>query len=183
MHIVRWLAAAALIAPGAAQASSMVLGSGLARLCYEAADTEQATLGTLDICNRAITDEALAFDDQVATYVNRGIIRAHLSDLEGARADYDRAIALDPAEPEAWLNKAALALRQRDWQQARAFFDAALSRNTRRPEFAHYGRAIAAESGGDLPGAFADYRKASELAPDWEVPKRELARFTVRKKN
>ncbi|NNM76074.1 tetratricopeptide repeat protein [Sphingomonas sp. ID1715] len=182
MRSFPWLAAAALLIPGVANASSLVLGSGLARSCFEAADDERTTPGTLDICNRALIEEALPFDDQVATYVNRGIIRARLNDWTGAMADYDRAIRLKPSEPEAYLNKAALVLKsQHDWSQARALFDAALERQTRRPEFAYYGRAVANELAGDYARAFADYQKASVLAPAWDVPKKELARFSVRK--
>ena len=47
MRIFPCLAAAALLIPGAASASSMVIGSGLARMCYEAADAERASQGTL----------------------------------------------------------------------------------------------------------------------------------------
>lgn len=176
------LAAAALTFPAAAPAASLVLGSGLARSCYEAADAERASPGTLDICTRALVEEPLGYDDQVATYVNRGIIRARLNDLAGATADYDKAIKLNPNEPEAFLNKATLVLKsQHDWQQARDLFDAALQRQTRKPEFAYYGRAVANELSGDLAHALADYRKASELAPAWDLPKKELSRFSVRK--
>lgn len=183
MRIFPCLAAAAALIPGAAFASSMVIGSGLARMCFEAADAERATPATLDICNRAINDEPLSFDDQVATYVNRGIIRARLNDWSGALSDYDRAIRLDPDQPEAYLNKGALVLKtQQDWRQARMLFEAAIQRRTKRPEFAYYGRAITNELAGDYASAMADYQKASELAPNWEEPKRELTRFSVRKR-
>lgn len=182
MRIFPCLAAAAFLVPGAATASSMVIGSGLARMCYEAAEAERASPGTLDICNRAMSEEALSYDDQVATYVNRGIIRARLNDVDGALLDYNRAIKLKPSEPEAYLNKGALVLKaRRDWKQARGLFDAALQRQTRRPEFAYFGRAITQEIAGDFAAAYADYRKASELAPAWENPKKELTRFSVRK--
>ncbi len=182
MRIYPFLAAAALLSSGAALASSMVIGSGLARMCYDAAEAERANQGTLDICNRAISEEALTYDDQVATYVNRGIIRARMNDPEGALNDYNRAIRLDPAEPEAYLNKGALVLKQqRDWRAARDLFDAALQRRTTRPEFAYFGRAITNELAGDFAGALADYQKASELAPGWEDPKTEMTRFSVRK--
>lgn len=182
MRVFPYLAAAALLIPGTAFASSMVIGSGLARMCFEAADAERATPGTLDICNRAISDEPLSWTDQVATYVNRGIIRARMNDWPGALNDYDRAIRLNPAEPEAYLNKGALVLKQQDWRQARELFDAALERRTRRPEFAYFGRAITNELAGDFAAALADYQKASELAPNWEDPKKELTRFSVRKR-
>ena len=182
MRISFCIAAFALVLPAAAQGSSMVIGSGLARMCFEAADAERASPAMLDLCNRALIDEPLSFADQVATYVNRGIIRARMNDLSGAVADYDRAISLDPSEPEAYLNKGALVLKQQDWRKARELFEAALQRHTTRPEFAYFGRAITSEIAGDLSGALADYRKASELAPAWDGPKKELARFTVRKK-
>ena len=183
MRVLTCLAASALAFPGAAQASSMVIGSGLARLCYEAADAEKATPQSLDACTRAIGEEPLAFDDQVATYVNRGILRAHMSDFAGALGDYDQAIRMDPQEPEAYLNKATLVLKQQhDWRAARDLFDAAIARRTRRPEFAYFGRAVASEMAGDYAAAMADYQKASALAPNWGQPKKELARFQVRKR-
>ncbi|MBS0314067.1 MAG: hypothetical protein JSS05_07730 [Proteobacteria bacterium] len=183
MRLFTCIAAAALAFPGAAHASSMVIGSGLARLCYEAADAENATPQTLDTCNRALGEEPLAFEDQVATYVNRGILRAHMSDFAGALGDYDRAIRMDPREPEAYLNKATLVLKeQHDWRGARDLFDAAIAKQTRHPEFAYYGRAVANELAGDYAGAMADYQKASALAPNWDQPKKELTRFTVRKR-
>jgi tetratricopeptide (TPR) repeat protein len=182
MRFLPYAATAALLIPGAAFASSMVIGSGLARMCYDAAEAERANAATLDICNRAISEEVLSFEDQVATYVNRGIIRARMNDWPGALLDYDRAIRLDPDEPEAYLNKGALVLKQHDWRAARALFDRAIEKRTRRPEFAYYGRAITSELAGDFAGALADYRKASELAPDWDVPRKELTRFSVRKR-
>ena len=182
MRILPCLAVAALGIPGTASASSMVIGAGLARMCYEAAESEDARPATLDTCNRAISEEPLSFDDQVATYVNRGIIRARMNDWPGALSDYDKAIRLDPGQPEAYLNKGALVLKQNNWRQAHDLFDAAIQRRTSRPEFAYFGRAVASELAGDLAGAMADYQKASELAPNWDQPKKELTRFTVRKR-
>ncbi|MFD1611264.1 tetratricopeptide repeat protein [Sphingomonas tabacisoli] len=183
MRFSSCLAAGALLVPGAASASSMVIGTGLARMCYEAADTDRATAATLDVCTRALTDEPLMLDDQVATFVNRGIIRTRLNDWNGALADYNQAIKLNPATAEAYLNKGSLVLRQmHDWQQARSLFDAALQHRTSHPEIAYYGRAVSSELAGDYAGAMADYQKASELAPNWEQPKKELARFSVRKR-
>lgn len=183
MRLFPCLAAAAMLVPGAATASSMVIGSGLARMCFDAADSDRANATSLDVCNRAISDEPLSFDDQVATFVNRGIIRARMNDWSGALADYDRAIRLNPNEPEAYLNKGALVLKsQHDWKAARALFEAALQHRTRRPEFAYFGRAIASELAGDYAGALADYQRASDLAPAWEQPRKELTRFSVRKR-
>jgi hypothetical protein len=42
-------------------------------------------------------------------------------------------------------------------------------------------RAIAHENLGDLTAAYRDYSKAAELDPDWDAPKKELTRFTVKR--
>jgi Tfp pilus assembly protein PilF len=183
MRLTLYLAAAIATLPGTSFAASMVIGSGFGRMCFEAADSERANAQTLGICDRALSEEALAPDDRVATFVNRGILKARLGDFPGATADYDRALKLDPTEAEAYLNKGTLVLKTgQDAGTARTLFDSALAHGTRRPEIAHYGRAVAQEFSGDISAAYSDYRKAAELAPEWEQPKKELARFSFRKK-
>lgn len=164
---------------GAAYSATMVIGGGLARSCYEAALFDRANTETLATCDRALTEEALTNDDKVATHVNRGILRMHSNDLRGAIADYDRAIAMAPTEAEAYLNKGVAVLRDDNWQEARALFDAAIRYNTQKPELAYYGRAISSEMGGDVKSAYHDYKRASELAPEWQEPVTELTRFRV----
>lgn len=181
MRLFVCFTALGLLAPGVASAATTVIGGGLAQQCYEAAELERHSTRTLGLCDRAILEEALQLTDLVATHVNRGIIRARLNDWPGALADYDKAIRLNAKEPEAYLNKGALLLKQNEWANARKMFDAALDYRTSRPELAHFGRAVIAEIAGDLTSAYADYQKASSLAPEWEQPKQELARFTVRK--
>ena len=43
----------------------------------------------------------------------------------------------------------------------------------------HFDRAMAREDMGDLHGAYADYAMASQLAPQWEEPKQQMARFSI----
>ena len=44
-----------------------------------------------------------------------------------------------------------------------------------------HARPIAHENLGDLTAAYRDYSKAAELDPDWDAPKKELTRFTVKR--
>lgn len=162
-----------------ATAAVTVIGSNSARLCYEAARSQRTSASAIARCDAAF-DEALSADDEVATHVNRGILRAMRGDKDGAARDYDAGIALDPDQPEAWLNKGLLFLRNGEAAAAVPLFDAALNKRTREPGMAHYGRAVAHEQAGNLRAAYADYRRATELSPDWEAPRAELARFKVR---
>jgi tetratricopeptide (TPR) repeat protein len=178
----RRLLLAALLAAAASpvSASVVVVGGSAARTCYEAADSPlQPTVADLRSCDQALRDEALVRDDIVATHVNRGILRLRRNQVDAAISDFDDAIALDPTQPEAYLNKGAALMRVDNAGDALPLFTASLERNTQRPELAHFGRAIANETLGNLRAAYDDYRRASELRPNWQEPRTELARFRV----
>jgi tetratricopeptide (TPR) repeat protein len=172
------IAACAVAAP--AQASVIVLGNTDARMCYEAADSPMAP-GAREIrrCDEALLRESLSAYEVVATHVNRGILRLRRGMIDAAVADFDRAIALDPNQPEAYLNKGAALMRRDNSAEAVNLFTIALERNTTRPAIAHYGRAIAQETLGNLSAAYRDYQAASRLDPQWNEPRVELTRFRV----
>ena len=175
------LAAAALLAASPAAAAVTVIGNSSARSCYEAAESRSTpNRSALSVCDEALTEHALSDYDTVATYVNRGILKARLGNLHAAIADYDEALSRDPDQPEAYLNKgfAMLHLPEAE-RQAKPMFDSALAKKTRRPELAYYGRGVAHELTGDVRAAYYDYRQASRLSPKWREPKAELARFKV----
>ena len=178
----RKLVIAALLAALAAPASAavFVIGNSDARLCFEAADSPMLPgLRDMRRCDEALLHENLTNYEVVATHVNRGILRLRRGLSEGAVADFDRAIALDPNQPEAYLNKGAALIRRQNPAEALQLFTVALERNTSRPAIAHYGRAVANEQLGNVAAAYRDYRRASELDPDWAEPRTELARFRV----
>lgn len=175
------LFAAAILAAAPAAASVTVIGDSAARVCYEAARSGlMPTPEDFATCDRALTNEALSGHDVVATHVNRGILRLRRGNVDAAIADFDAAIALDPREPEAYLNRGSALLRQERAAEALPLLNAALERNTREPALAYFARAIANESLGNVAAAYADYRRASELKPDWRAPRAELSRFSVR---
>jgi len=175
--------AAAILCAVPAGAAVTVIGNSAARTCYEAARSPLApSYDGFKRCDFALDQEALSSYDIVATHVNRGILRLRKGQVDGAIRDFDDAIARDPNEAEAYLNKASAMLRRpQGWQDAVPLFDQALAKKTDRPELAHYGRAIAHEMGGNLKQAYLDYRQASVLAPKWKEPAAEMARFTVRR--
>ena len=181
--VSRKLLIAALLGAAAAApagASVLVIGNSSARACYEAADsTSMPTAGDLQNCDHALRNEALNSHDQVATHVNRGILRLRRNQVDSAMADFDTAIRIDPTQPEAYLNKGAVYMRMENASAALPLFSAALERNTSRPELAHYGRAIAYETLGNVRAAYDDYRRATELSPNWQEPRTELRRFRV----
>ena len=174
------VATSLLVGAVPAAAGLTVLGSSSARLCYEKAEAQvMPRPDDLRRCDDALEREALSEYDRVATHVNRGILRMRLGKIDAAVDDFDRAIAIDPDEAEAYLNKGMASLRTENWVEALPLFDQALARETRRPAIAYYGRGVAHEMSGKVREAYYDYRQASALAPEWRDPQTELARFRV----
>lgn len=179
---LRNLLVAAAIAAFASPASAAVLvvGNSSARMCYEAADAPTLpTASDLARCNSALADDALTSADIVATRVNRGIVLLRRHRVDDALADFDVAMRIDPNEPEAYLNKAIALLGLQHNDQALQLFDSAIAHNTRRPDLAYFGRAIANETLGNIRAAYDDYRQASVIRPGWRDPQIELTRFRV----
>ncbi len=174
------LAAGLFAAPAAA--SVMVVGNSPGYTCYTLARAQDGTPSALRRCNEAMKSDLLSFNDRVATYVNRGIVRMHGGDNQGAVADFDEAIAMKPSEPESYFNKGAAYIRMgRPSNEAIALFDRALELNTSRPELAYFSRGIAHEVAGNLTAAYRDYQRAQQLAPRWDQPGKEMSRFQVRR--
>lgn len=175
--------AAALAATTAEAAVSVYHGGSNAAVdCYEAALLERSDSAAIGRCDEALEDPSTIGRNRVATHVNRGILYVQGGDYARALADYDRAIALDSAEPDAWLNKGlALLRRDRSGVEAVRLLTRAIELGTSEPAVAHFGRSFAHELNGDVAAAYADAVRAAELAPEWEAPSRNLERFTVQR--
>lgn len=173
----------ATTAAGAASASVMVVGGGLGRACYLAAKTLErtgaASPADLSVCNQALDTEALSPRDHAATLVNRGIMLMSRHDYGRARDDYARAVRLRPNLGEAHVNLGAALIGLNQPSEGIAAIDQGLALNSKEPEKAYYNRALARERLGDVKGAYLDFKRASELAPAWLAPQREMQRFTV----
>jgi tetratricopeptide (TPR) repeat protein len=180
-HVLLAATATALLFPLPAAASKVVIGTSSARLCYQAAERPlRPSPADLQYCDEALAGQRLLMEEEfVATLVNRGILRMRRGDLNGAIADYEAARAMDPEEPESYLNHGTALVRGRRAAAALDYFNQALRKNTRRPALAYFGRAVAHETLGNVREAYRDYRRASELDPSWADPQRELRRFRV----
>jgi tetratricopeptide (TPR) repeat protein len=170
-------AAALVSASGTSGQAVTTIGSSAAQACYEAARDQRSAQVDLGTCDQALED-GLSSSDVVATHVNRGIILALRAEYSDALLGYDTAIALDPGQAEAFLNKGLLLLRlpKRDGDAVEAL-TLAIAKRTTEPALAHFARAVAHEGLGNLGAAYRDYRQAAALAPQWALPARELRRF------
>lgn len=172
--------AASLTLIGQAGAGVLVLGSSNAAVCSKAAFDGGATPGGQRACDEALKTDVLSPRDRAATYVNRGILRLRGRAFDRAVADFDSALRLNPNLGEALVNRGAARVGQQRYREALADLERGSQLGASEPEKAWFNRGLAHEGLGDLKSAYRAYTRAAELKPDWDAPKRELARFSVR---
>lgn len=172
------LVLAALAATPAA-ASVLVMGNGMAADCSKAAFAGRADRDSIVLCSRSLDEERLDRRDRAGTLVNRGVMLMRTRDYQAARADFDKAISLEPTLGEAFVNRGVSRMADQAYSDALSDIDQGLALGVDEPAKAFYNRALVQESLGDARAAWLDYNKAMDLAPDWALPRKQLARFTV----
>lgn len=178
---VAGLAGATAMNPAAA--STVTIGNSAARDCWEAAEARDYDRNSIYHCNMALEREGLDPPNRAATLVNRGVLYMRNRDYSSAERDFNRAMRTDESNPEAYLNMAISSLRQNENDTAvLPMIEKAIALNTKEQALAYYSRAILHERNGNIRQAYYDYRKAHELAPDWDEPAADLQRYRVIRK-
>jgi tetratricopeptide (TPR) repeat protein len=99
-------------------------------------------------------------------YIVRGNAKYNLGDKQGAIADYNQAIKLQPDDATAYYNRGVVKYNSGDKQGAIADYNQAIKLQ---PDYAdaYYNRGLAKKNLGDKQGAIADYNQAIKLQPDY----------------
>ena len=134
------------------------------------------------MCTAALDSSLMPKEDTAKTYVNRGVVYLRRGVYDLAERDLDKAQTLVGDLPEVFINRGAVRIRQHRFEEAVSEIDKGLAMGPLEPEKGYYNRAVAKEAMDDLQGAYMDFRKAVELKPDWEEPKKQMARFVVEKR-
>ncbi len=156
-----------------------IVGESKAAECSRAALWGRADEKSLATCDLALREEPLDQLRRAATFVNRGIIHMRRKAWDLAQSDFDDALRRKPELGEGWVNRGALMIGTRRFAEGLADTNRGLELGIEEPEKAYYNRAIAYEGLGDTTAAYYDYSQALALSPEWDMPKKELTRFTV----
>jgi len=105
-------------------------------------------------------------DESSAELVNRGIEKGKKGDLDGAIADFDRAIKADPKDDAPYFNRAQAKSLKKDAAGAIADYTRAIELGSTNPA-AYNNRGNARAENNDSDGAIADYTRAIELNPNY----------------
>ena len=165
--------------PAAADVPSYTLGGSAAQTCYVSAAEHRHDEVSIRECTSALDDKSLTSFDRAGTLVNRGILFLFAGNSQLAVRDFDDAIALDPLQAEAWLDKAVALVNGGNSGAALELADHALKLRTQKPALAYYVRGLAYEQQGQLRAAYASLQTARRLAPEWNEPKDELSRYRI----
>ncbi len=113
-------------------------------------------------------EDLLEGDPEAAAYVSSGTEKHKSGDYDGAIADFDSAIAIEPNNVEAVVNRALCKQDKGDHLGAITDWDRALEL---KPDDGgwYVNRGMVKESMGDIDGAIADFSQAAEVEPDYEV--------------
>jgi tetratricopeptide (TPR) repeat protein len=186
------LATAALLTPlsvgmslleaSAAQASEAVVGDDSTHGCFEASTSKRTDIEAVQVCDLALMGDVLTPEERGGALVNRGVIRMRRNELSAAEHDFDTAIPLLPNSGEARFNRGAVYIGEKRYKEAVADLDKAIELGVKEPAKVYYFRGIAHDYLNDETSAYQDYKQAEALAPDWDLPKHELRRFSVTQK-
>jgi tetratricopeptide (TPR) repeat protein len=118
--------------------------------------------------NQSTTTEEITNPETAADYENRGFARQAKGDLDGAIADYNHALELDPNDAVASYRRGLAHQAKQDWTDAEADYSQVLSLNPENAD-AFSNRGFVKQAQGDLDGALADYAQALLINP--KIPK------------
>src|SRR5579859_172166 len=170
-------------APVLAQEAITVLGQSLLEQCSNAAATAQrlgkAEFPDLQICSEAIARSWSTEGEIAAAYRNRGAMHLARGEPEMAIADFSHAIKADPAYSAAYNDRGVAYSALHRSAEATRDYTRALALKPDNPDQILFNRAMAYEDQGDLRQAYQDYRQAADLNPGWDLPAKQLARFTL----
>ena len=119
-----------------------------------------------DVTEKSPSPATPASDESDADLVNRGIEKAKNGDLDGALADFDRAVKANPKDDAPYYNRAQAKRLKKDTTGAIADYTKAIDLGSQNPA-AYNNRGNARAENNDRDGAIADYTRAIELKPDY----------------
>ncbi len=181
----------ALFCASKAQAAIAVFGGGYGESCWRAAvaavliKTESASedarwkSDAIAACDDALSGGGMNAIDQASTYVNRGILEMSRQGYKAAEGDFRSALHINPKLAEAHVDLGSTLINLQLYEDGLAETQRGIALGTKEIERAYYNQGLAYEFLGKLQEAYDSYKQASLLAPTWQDPKDQMARFVV----
>lgn len=170
----------AIVSAPRAEASTFVIGGGMAHDCSVIAIEGGSNLAAIEICTLALEVEALQRSDRAKTLINRGVVYLRRGAFSLCAKDLDRAEKLDASIGELYINRGVLMIRDHRYAEALVEINRGIALNPDELEKAYYNRGLANELSNNFQAAYVDYRKANSIKPDWPDAAKAMSRFTTK---
>jgi tetratricopeptide (TPR) repeat protein len=176
----RWtllLAAGLILAAEPGQAAVTVLGGGPGNECYLAARFNLDPETGISFCNMALL-KPLSRLDRAGTHVNRGVMEAALGQDDKALRDFDQAVAENPRLGDGYLNRGAMLVNRKLYDQARADIVRGIALGPSMPEIGYYDLGVLEQALGQSDDARRNFQRALSVAPYFQPAIQALENFT-----
>ncbi|MBS0282590.1 MAG: hypothetical protein JSR25_15590 [Proteobacteria bacterium] len=168
-----------LLLTAPAHALVTVVGAGMAYDCFIAAKSGVDPRGGIAICNMALTEEMLSTRARAGTYVNRAVMKVALGQIDDAMADYNSGLSLDPGLGDGYVDRGAALIKLKRYDEAMADIDKGIGLGQTYEHVGYYNRGVAEFFLGRITQSYYDFKKASEIAPEFTPAREQLKNFVV----
>jgi tetratricopeptide (TPR) repeat protein len=173
------LGALLLLLPQRAHALVTVVGSRLAHDCFLTAKARNDPIGGIATCDEALAEEPLDTQQRAGTYVNRAVMKVALGRVADAMRDYDQALAIMPDLGDGYVDRGAALIGLKRYDEAMADINKGIALGLSFEHVGYYNRAVAEYYMGRITESYYDYKKALEIAPDFQPAADQLKNFVV----
>jgi tetratricopeptide (TPR) repeat protein len=181
-----------LPASALAQALQVVGGDGSGESCWRAAKATTLQIrdnaqmdarwkaDAIGACDDALKSAQMNRIDMASTWVNRGILEMSRERYANARGNFKEALHLLPKLPEAHVDLGSSLINLQQFAEGIKETELGLSLGSKEPERGYYNLGIAYGEINDQQKSYESFKRASELNPGWDDPRKEMQRFTVK---
>ncbi|MBN9555569.1 MAG: tetratricopeptide repeat protein [Alphaproteobacteria bacterium] len=162
-----------------AEAVVTVVGAGMAHDCFAAAKAGIDPRGAIAVCDMALAEETLGPHARAGTYINRAVMKSALGRIGDAMADYNSGLKIDPELGDGYVDRGAALIMLKRYDEAMADINKGIALGQTYDHVGYYNRGVAEFYLGRIAESYFDFRKALEIAPDFQPAHEQLKNFVV----
>jgi tetratricopeptide (TPR) repeat protein len=173
---------ALLLLSAPAHALVTVVGAGMAHDCFVAAKAGVDLRGGIAVCDMALAEETLGPRARAGTYINRAVMKAALGRIDDAMTDYNSGLTVDPDLGDGYVDRGAALIMLKRYDEAIIDINKGIALGQSYEHVGYYNRGVAEFFLGQVTPSYYDFKKASEIAPEFTPAREQLKNFVVTRK-
>jgi len=151
----------------------------MAHDCFIAAKSGVNLRAGIAVCNMALAEEMLSARARAGTYINRAVMKSALGQTDDAMTDYNSGLSLDPELGDGYVDRGAALITLKRYDEAIADINKGIALGQSYEHVGYYNRGVAEFFLGQVSQSYYDFKKASEIAPEFTPAREQLKNFVV----